>query len=81
MSDPRRIWAFSAVLHKGELVAKSGDSALAEIPRQSLKGGVDHAGAGAMGEHQTCASTSGPKPQSRDRLLLVDVDFQWFSAR
>jgi len=51
MGNPGGIRAFSPVLHEGELVAKGGDPALAEIPRQSLKGGVDHARTRAMGQH------------------------------
>jgi len=81
MGDPWSIRAFSAVLHEGELVPKRRDPALAEISRQSLNRWVDHAGAGAMGEHQAGTTIRGPKPQRTDRLLLVDVDFQWFSGR
>jgi hypothetical protein len=81
MGDHWSIRPFSSAFHEWELVAKGCHPALAEISRERVKRGVDHAGAGAMSEHEGGASITRPKPQSRDRLRLVDVDFQWFSGR
>ena len=70
----RRIGAFAALLHIGELIAKRRDAALGEPVGDRGDEGMGHAGAGAVGQHIAGACAARVQQDTRDAMRLIDGD-------
>jgi len=74
MTEVRRISAFAARFHVGELISQRSDTFRGERLRDGKHERVVHSRACAVRESKTRGGTAGSHPNPRNGMVAIDVD-------